>query len=80
MAILVIMEEKKKAKILLEDVGDGVRLVLEGNHAECSYMIAHYYVSCPEFRRMVNFAIKQVMKMGVEHLERERLKDMDDEH
>lgn len=72
------MEEKIKAKILLEEKGDDVSLVLEGPESSCSYMIFHYYVSCPEFRRIVDKTIKDVMRSGVKRLEQEWAKTMGD--
>ena len=66
--------EEKKAHILVESVGDSVRLDVEGTKDECVYMIAHYYISNSEFRDVVNTALRRVMTTGIDLL----IKDMGD--
>lgn len=66
--------EDKGAHILVESVGDSVRLDIEGTKEECAYMIAHYYISNSEFRNVVDTALRRVMTMGINLL----IKDMDD--
>lgn len=66
--------EENKAHILIEDNGEGVRLDIVGKKEDCAYMIAHYYILCSEFRGVVNKALKSVMEMGINLLE----KDMSD--
>lgn len=67
--------EEKKAHILVESVGDSVRLDIAGTKDECVYMIAHYYIGNSDFRNVVNTALRRVMTSGINLI----IKEMGDE-
>lgn len=72
--------EEKKARIVIEDVGDGrMRFTMEGDRLECANLIAQHMVTEPAFMKVVDMAVRTVMAMGVELLAQQRAKDMDDE-
>lgn len=73
--------EKKKSKIIIEDVDDNglMRLCMEGSILGCANLIAQNYVDDSDFREAVNRAMRCIMEMGVELLDRQRAKDMGDE-
>lgn len=70
---------EKKSKIILEDGdNDKHRLVMEGSINGCANLIAQNYVGDSDFREAVNRAMRCIMEMGVDLLERQRAKDMGD--
>lgn len=62
---------EKKSHIIIESDVDSVRLDIEGTKEDCSYMIAHYYISNSEFRLVVNKALESVMRMGINLLKKD---------
>jgi hypothetical protein len=71
--------EEKKARIVIEYVGDGLmQFAMEGNRLECVNLIAQHMVTEPAFMEAVDMAVRTIMAMGVELLARQREKDMGD--
>ena len=71
---------EKKSKIILEDVDDNglMNFTMEGDIRGCANLIAQHYVTEHAFREAVDAAMRCIMSMGVDLLERQREKDMDD--
>lgn len=71
--------EEKKSKIIIEDRDNNKhRLVMEGTINGCANLIAQNYVGDSDFREAVNRAMRCVIEMGVELIEQQQAKDMDD--
>lgn len=71
---------EKKSKIIIEDVDDNglMNITMEGDIRGFANLIAQHYVTEHVFRKAVDAAMRCIMTMGVDLLERQREKEMDD--